>query len=154
MWSGVEKFMFCVDDGIRLQLTGFPCTLTFNNNSDLRMSNLLAYPPLRRLLLQGFWETRAFQLFLTNHTWAFPRYQTNNRKVSTRRMHDDWLNMKTKIPWDVCYKMTHKFSCSLGSISSRFGSAVVLLPTTAGSPVRSACPWRHIRVLCKLPHAG
>ena len=68
MWSGVEKFMFCVDDGIRLQLTGFPCTLTFNNNSDLRMSNLLAYPPLRRLLLQGFWETRAFQLFLTNHT--------------------------------------------------------------------------------------
>ena len=74
------------DDGIRLQLTGFPCTLTFINNSDLRMSNSPAYRPWRRL--QGFWQTRAFQLFLTNRTWAFPRYQTNNRTVATRRMHD------------------------------------------------------------------
>ena len=76
----------------RLQLTNFPSTLTFNvnNNSDLRMSNSPAYPPWWRLLLQGFWQTRAFQLFLTNHTWAFPRYQTNNGTVATRRMHDGW----------------------------------------------------------------
>ena len=78
--------------GPRLQLTDFPCTLTFNvnNNSDLRMSNSPAYPPWRRLLLQGFWQTRAFQLFLTNHTWAFRRYQRNNGTISTRRMHDGW----------------------------------------------------------------
>ena len=42
MWSGVEIFMSCAEDGIRLQLT---CTLTFNNNSDLRMFNSPAYPP-------------------------------------------------------------------------------------------------------------
>ena len=89
MWSGVEKFMFCADDGIRLQLTGFPSTLTFNNNSGLQMSNSPGYPPWRRLLLQGFWQTRA-QLFLNSHTWAFPRYLTNNRTVATRRMHDGW----------------------------------------------------------------
>ena len=29
-------------------------------------------------------------------------------------------------------------------------SLFILLPTTGGSMVRSACPWRHIRFLCKL----
>ena len=48
-----------------------------------------AYPPWRRLLLWSFWQTRA-QLFLNNQTWAFPSYQTNNRTVATRRMHDGW----------------------------------------------------------------
>ena len=70
----------------RLQLTCFPCILTFNNNSDLRMSSSPAYPPWRRLLL----PTRAFQLLVTNHTWAFARYQTNNRTVATRRTLLSW----------------------------------------------------------------
>ena len=69
-----------------ITLTCFSCTLTFNNNSDLRMSRSLVYLPWRRLLL----PTHAFQLFLTNHTWAFPRYQTKNWTVVMRRTHDSW----------------------------------------------------------------
>ena len=40
----------------------------------------------------------------------------------------------------------------VGSIFSRLRESgfQILLPTTAGLLVRSACPWRHIRFLCKL----
>ena len=41
---------------------------------------------------------------------------------------------------------------SIGSIFTRLRESgfQILLPTTAGSLVRNACPWRHIRFLRKL----
>ena len=48
-------------------------------------------------------------------------------------------NDKNIFPASVCDKCRLADS-RLGSISSRYGSPVILLPTTAGSLVRSACP--------------
>ena len=86
IWLTRISFQQTDDDGIWLQLICFPCTLTFNNSSDSRMSSSPAYPPWWRLPL----PTHACQLCLTNHTWTFPRYQTNNPTVAPRLMHDGW----------------------------------------------------------------
>ena len=59
MWADHEF------QSISTWLRGFS---NFHNNTDLRMSNSPVYPPWRRLVMQDFWQTRAFLLFLPNHT--------------------------------------------------------------------------------------
>ena len=95
----------CAED---VPLTGFPCTLTFNNNSDLRMSNSRVYPPWARLL-----ANTCISAIFNQSYWSIPTLpnkQLNGRYkadvwrliLSFHEINKSWPNVETKIPWDVC----------------------------------------------------
>ena len=101
IWLTRISFLQPDNDGIRLQLTTcFPCTLTFHNNSNLRMSSnmcisvifnqsYLGIPTLPNEQPHGRYKADAWRLILSFHeiNKSWPNMKTKSREMFARK----WL---------------------------------------------------------------